>query len=114
IKVIAGPIAKFLYALTDDFDMNAFPSAPDGDGLKNMPPGDLIAWFIDRTSNKLNDIANKSAPNQIDRSFEQSLLLTSISELAEEMNKEQKTVKSFNRTAFRKKFIEQYKRVNSV
>lgn len=110
ITTIAGPTAKLLYALTDDFSMDDSSMLFEDDKLKTMQRDELIDWFIDRTSKKIDDIANKSGFNEIDKSFEKSQLITSIAELAKEMNKEQKNINSFNK----KKFVEQYKQSHSI
>lgn len=111
LRVIAGPLAKLLYALTDDFDTQTSSFVLENDTLKTMQPHKVIDWFIDRTSKKLDYAANKTESNE---NLKQSALLNSIAELAREMNKEQKILNSFDQNVFLQKFVEQYSQANAI
>ncbi|OHT44959.1 amidohydrolase family protein [Flavobacterium tructae] len=114
LTLIAGPIANLLYALTDDFDSQASSFVLEDDTLKTMQPDKIIDWFIDRTSRKLDYEANKTKSDKTNKNLEQSELLNSIADLAKEMDKEQKSINSFNQNVFLQKFAEQYSQANAI
>lgn len=115
VGLIAGPLANYLYALTDDFGSDEANFVTNKNLLKNMESHEIIDWFLYRTRQKLELIARDKKSSDLSQAFQESLLFNSILELEKIKDKESTANKSkFNSDNFRKAFLENYMKSHAI
>ncbi|TVZ14339.1 amidohydrolase family protein [Maribacter sp. MAR_2009_72] len=96
LKPLAGPLAKLLNAITDDFDMDNI-AGESANFTEHTPKTEVIEWLVKRTHTKLLEETGESF---IEENLRNSNLFEALIELAKQRRVEQTGGNSFSADDF--------------